>query len=92
MVQGQVVMSHREVDRLAVIQQVFSKQIRQGEAARRLRLSVRQVKRLLLRYRQEGAAGLIARSRTRWPPNARPETMRQAVLELGGQRPRDGRP
>lgn len=82
MVQGQVIMSHREVDRLAVIQQLLNKQIRQGDAARRLRVSVRQVKRLLRRYRQEGAAGLLSRSRTRRPPNARPETLRQAVLEL----------
>lgn len=82
MVQGQVVMSHREVDRLAVMQQLLSKQIRQGEAARLLGVSVRQVKRLLRRYRQEGATGLIAQSRARRPPNARPEAMRQAVLEL----------
>ena len=36
LVQGRVVMSHQEVDRLAVIQQLVSKQIRQGGAARLL--------------------------------------------------------
>ena len=53
-----VTMSRTEVDRLKVIAQVASKQIKQGMAASQLGLTIRQVKRLLRRYRYEGALGL----------------------------------
>ena len=51
-------MSHKEVDRLGVIQQGVGKQLKQREAAQQLGLRVRQVKRLVARYRAEGAPGL----------------------------------
>jgi len=40
-------MTHKEIDRQGVIQQVAGKQLRQRDAARQLGLSVRQVKREL---------------------------------------------
>ena len=55
----------REVDRLEVIREVAGKRLRQGEAGERMRLSVRQVKRLLRRYREFGAVGLISGHRGR---------------------------
>jgi len=65
-----VTMSRREVDRLEVIQRAVGRQIGQGDAARQLGLSVRQVKRLVRAYRREGAAGLVSRRRGR-PSNRR---------------------
>ena len=47
----------REVDRLEVIREVAGKRLRQREAGERMGLSVRQVKRLLRRYRELGARG-----------------------------------
>ena len=61
---GEVLLTAREADRAAVIQEVVEERLRQSEAARRLGLSVRQVKRLEGRYRDRGAA--ISRIR-RWP-------------------------
>ena len=55
----------REVDRLGVIREVVGKHLRQREAGERVGLSVRQVKRLLRRYREEGARGLRSRRRGR---------------------------
>ena len=46
-----------EVERAAVMQAVVEKRLKQAEAAERLCLSVRQVKRLARRYREHGAAG-----------------------------------
>ena len=46
----------------------------------RLGLSVRQVKRLVRRYRDRGAAGLASGHRGRRPNNALPEAVREAVL------------
>lgn len=65
-----VAMSRTEVDRLKVIAQVASKQIKQGWAAAQLGLMVRQVKRLLRRYRCEGAPGLLSRHRGKRLNNA----------------------
>ena len=49
-------MSVKEVDRLSVVRKVSARRLRQREAAEQLGLSVRQVKRLLRRYRDRGAA------------------------------------
>uniref|UniRef100_UPI0034558AC1 helix-turn-helix domain-containing protein n=1 Tax=Halothiobacillus sp. TaxID=1891311 RepID=UPI0034558AC1 len=56
MAEEHITMSYQEVDRLGVIQQVVGKRLRQGDAALQLGVSARQVKRLVARYRAEGAA------------------------------------
>ena len=63
-------MTQKAVDRLGVIQQVVNRQLRQKEAARQLGLSVRQIKRLVARYRADGPAGLVSRRIGRRPGNA----------------------
>lgn len=75
-------MSHKEVDRLEVIQAVAGRRLRQREAARQLGLSIRQVKRLVARYRAEGASGLVSRHRGRRPGNAISAAIRQEILEI----------
>lgn len=59
-----------------------AKPIQQREAARRLGLSARQVKRRVHRYRAEGAAGRASRRPARQPHNAIAEGVRQAVMAL----------
>ncbi len=56
-------MSHKEIDRLMVIEQCDNRTIRQSVAARQLGISPRHLRRLLKRYRTEGAAGLVHRRR-----------------------------
>jgi transposase len=58
-----ITMDAKERDRLRVIEAVREKRLRQGEAAARLGLSVRQVKRLVRAHRQAGALGLISKRR-----------------------------
>jgi len=65
-----IAMSHRELDRVAVIGKLADRELRQCAAARQLGLSVRQIKRLLKAYRQAGAAGLVSKRRG-WPSNNR---------------------
>lgn len=73
-------MSGKERDRLRVMAALRERRLRQVEAARRLRLSVRQVRRILARYRAEGDAGLVHRARGR-PSNRRlPEGLRRRVM------------
>ena len=75
-------MSRKEIDRVGLLQQVGARQLTQAEAAKRLGLSVRQVKRLLRRYRERGAAGLVSGHRGRRPNNALAASLRTAVVAL----------
>ena len=77
-----ITMSRGEVDRLGVIRQVVRRQLRQREAACRLGLTVRQVKRLVCRYRAEGAVGRVSRHRGKRPGNAIAAAVRLEVLGL----------
>jgi len=60
---GTITMSMQELDRLKVIEAVAEARLMTWRAAERLGLSRRQVERLAIRYRDEGAAGLVSRRR-----------------------------
>jgi len=64
------VMSQREILRLQAMQRLDSGSLSQADIAAQLRLCVRQVKRLLRRYRLHGASGLTSQKRGR-PSNHR---------------------
>jgi transposase len=55
----------RDLDRLKTIQAVIAREMKPGRAAERLGLTVRQIERLVIRYRAEGPLGLISRHRNR---------------------------
>lgn len=64
MQKGQTItMSCKESERLSIIQRASERAISQKEASKRLQISDRQVKRLVRRFREEGAAGLVSRKR-----------------------------
>jgi len=76
-------LSARERERLKVLQQVEEGHLKQVEAARRLRLTDRQVRRLQARLRREGDRGIVHRLRGRRSNRKIPEALRQsAVREL----------
>ncbi len=75
-------MSKRELGRVEVLARVRSKQLRVVDAARLMRVSCRQGKRLWKRYGEEGAAGLKHRSAGRPSNRAYEEKFRQKVLRL----------
>ncbi|MGF6299863.1 hypothetical protein OKW42_003193 [Paraburkholderia sp. WC7.3d] len=58
-----ITMTMTELDRLKVVQAVCERRLKPGQAADPLALSVRQVERLVLRYRSQGASGLLSRHR-----------------------------
>ncbi|AMV45498.1 ISNCY family transposase [Paraburkholderia caribensis] len=58
-----VTLNMRELDRLKMIQSVVDMGLKPARAAERLGLTVRQVERLVARYRESGAAGLASRKR-----------------------------
>ncbi|MGF1803893.1 helix-turn-helix domain-containing protein, partial [Aliivibrio sifiae] len=61
MLEGSITLSHKEIDRLTIIKSVSEGRIRQSQAAEQLNITSRQVKRLLSRYRELGAIGLVSR-------------------------------
>jgi predicted DNA-binding protein (UPF0251 family) len=75
-------MSNQEVDRLEVIQLTNEHQLTQEQASERLHLSVRQIKRLAKRYREEGASGLISKHRGKIANNQIPVTVKNKAIAL----------
>lgn len=78
---GHLVMSRKERLRKSVLERVVSRELSQVEAAALLGLCVRQVKRICKRYRQEGDAGLVHRSRGRASSRTAPPKLREQVLK-----------
>ena len=62
-VEEMIAMSGKERDRLRVIEAVRERRLKPGEAAARVGLSVRQVKRLVRAHRAAGAVGLVSKRR-----------------------------
>lgn len=60
-----IIMSSKETERIPVLEQLLKKQIKQGEAAKMLGITVRQVRRVLVRYKKEGLRGLVHKNRGR---------------------------
>lgn len=79
-------MSGKERDRLVELEQVAAEKQTLKTAADRLGLSYRQAKRVWRRYRAQGAAGLVHRSRGRPSNRARPAALRHRSLELYEER------
>jgi len=75
-------MSRKEVPRAGLLKAAVTGQISNARAARGLQLSVRQVQRLKLRYRPEGAAGLRHRARGRPSARGLPAAVQQQLRAL----------
>ena len=82
----------REVDRVEVIREVLGRRLRQGEASERLGICVRQVKRLVRRYREEGARGLRSRRRGRQASNGIAPELRREIVGVVRERYEDFAP
>ena len=78
-----------EIKRIYVLQQIEEKKLTCREAAQRLGLSIRQVRRILAKYRKEGAAGIGHANRGRVPNNRVSEEIRKRIQELSGEEYQD---
>src|SRR3954464_14749545 len=77
-----IAMSQRERDRLRVLRSVLEGQRTQVEAARLLRLCVRQVRRLLQRLRQGGDAALVHGLRGKSSNRRKDAKLQRRVLQI----------
>ena len=77
-----VTMNDKEILRLSAIRDVCEKRIRRSDAARILSLSIRQIQRLVTRFRQLGAAGIIHQRRGKPSPNKIHDNIRFQCLSI----------
>ena len=77
-----IVMSVKEIERLKVVTDVTEKRISQKIASKRLNLSSRQIRRLIKRFKAEGAQGLANKRRNSVSNSRLPDDLRLKVLEL----------
>lgn len=85
-------MSAKELDRYAIIQRLVNKEINGTDAARFLKLSVRQVQRLKRRVKEQGALGLIHRLRGKSSNHRMPILERARIVRIVKQRYPDFKP
>ena len=60
---GLLTMSTKELERLSIIEKVIDKRLSQIIASQQLGLTVRQIKRLVRKYKDCGAEGLVSKQR-----------------------------
>ena len=75
-------MSKNELKRVKVLERVLSGSMTPSEAAASLGVTCRQLRRLKIKYIEEGEIGLIHGNRGRKPKHALPEKLRKDVLRL----------
>ena len=78
-----------EIKRLHLIKQIVDKQLTAPQAAKLLGLSLRQVRRLVAKYRQQGAPGMAHGNRGKTPNNRIEPAVRDKILELAENQYRD---
>jgi hypothetical protein len=77
-----ITMSHAEIDRLSIIESTIHRHITRSAAAKQLKLSVRQVKRLVSNYQLEGPQGLVSKRRGKPSNNRIANSIRLEALAL----------
>src|ERR1019366_5012680 len=78
-------MSQKEAKRGQVMELLTAGKVRQQEAGKMLAVSVRQIKRILRRYRTAGLPGLISKKRGRVSNRRLDETIRINAIKMMGR-------
>lgn len=80
--EGVIQVKTKELKRLKVIEQVIEKKIKQKQAGTLLRLSVRQIRRLIQQVRKDGLKGLIHKLRGKISNRRHDEKHKEKVMAL----------
>lgn len=84
-----VTMSMKELKRMEVMQMIDKKLITGVKATEMLGLSLRQVRRIIARYQEQGATGMVHGNRGREAQNRIKEAVRTEILKLAREQYRD---
>lgn len=82
-------MNLKELKRLEILQQIEARQMTAGQAAEIMGLSLRHTRRIVARYREQGAEGLVHGNRGRPAHNRITEVVRAKIEELAEGKYRD---
>jgi transposase len=75
-------MSIKETERIAIMDNLIAKRIKQKHASAQLGISIRQVRRMTKRYKRDGAAGLVHKSRGGVGNRAIGQEKKDAIIAL----------
>jgi len=79
---GFISMSAKETERITIMDNLIEKRIKQKHAGRQLNISVRQVQRILRRYKREGVAGLVHLGRGRPSNRVIPQEEKNRAIDI----------
>jgi len=79
---GIISMSAKETERITIMDNLIEKRIKQKHAGRQLNISVRQVQRILRRYKREGVAGLVHLGRGRPSNRVIPQEEKNRAIDI----------
>jgi len=77
-----IAMTQEELRRLHVVHKILDKKLKQTEAAEKLDLSYRQIKRITKRIKEEGDKGIAHRTRGQPSHNKMPDKVKNKVITL----------
>mgnify|MGYP001591475871 CR=1 FL=1 len=75
-------MSIKETERIAIMDNLIAKRIKQKHASKQLDLSLRQVQRMVRRYKREGVSGLAHKNRGRVGNRAMQQEKKERIIGL----------
>jgi transposase len=75
-------MNKKERDRKVILEQIAEKNISKKEARKRLHISARQLRRLIVKYKQEGDTALMHKSRGKRSTYACPTEKKSRILQI----------
>lgn len=79
---GVISMSMKETERISIMDNLIAKRIKQKHASKQLGTSIRQVQRMVRRYKREGVSGLAHKSRGRVGNRALHPEKKQQIIDL----------
>jgi len=79
---GVISMSLKETERIAIMDNLIAKRIKQKHASKQLGISIRQVQRMVRRYKREGISGLIHQSRGRVGNRSMKQEQKAQIIDL----------
>jgi transposase len=80
--EDRLIMSKKELERKTILEGYICGKLTLNEAAKRMRVSYRQAKRIWRKYKSERDAGLCHKSRGKRPPNTLDESFKKGILDL----------
>jgi transposase len=79
---GLITMSQKEVLKLQVMENLKNKKISQSQASKTLKISCRQIRRLIKKYKRDGAESLISKKRGQPSNNRICESVKKNILDI----------